>query len=156
MGRQRRLEEARSKRLVAEADAWERSAQIRRYISALRERVTTLDSPERERVLEWCEWAADWAERSDPVRFTEQALADAPPQLKRQTFQAFDLRILYDKAERRVEVSATVSEAVAEAFENEKALLSEGSLVVARDIAGARFVSRYHPRIVERMERTRG
>jgi len=22
-------------------------------------------------VLEWCDWAADWAERSDPTRHTE-------------------------------------------------------------------------------------
>ena len=56
----------------------------------------------------------------------------------------------YDKAERRVELSATVSEAVADAFENAKALETTGPGVVVRDIAGARFVSRYHPRIVER------
>jgi hypothetical protein len=61
-----------------------------------------------------------------------------------------DLQIAYDKAERRVEVSATVSEAVAEGFENAKALLAEGSSVVVTEIAGARFVSRYHPRIIER------
>ena len=42
-------------------------------------------------------------------------------------------------------------EAVADAFENAKALQVEGSSVVARDIAGARFVSRYHPRIVEQV-----
>jgi hypothetical protein len=32
----------------------------------------------------------------------------------------------------------------ASAFEKKKALPKEGSLVVLRDIAGARFVSRYH------------
>jgi hypothetical protein len=32
------------------------------------------------------------------------------------------LEIAYDKAQRRVELSATVSEAVADAFENAKAL----------------------------------
>jgi hypothetical protein len=37
----------------------------------------------------------------------------------------------------------TVSEAVADAFEKKEALPKEGSLVVPRDIAGARFVSRY-------------
>jgi hypothetical protein len=37
----------------------------------------------------------------------------------------------------------TVSETVADAFEKQKALPEEGSLVVLRDIAGARFVSRY-------------
>jgi hypothetical protein len=56
-----------------------------------------------------------------------------------QVFASFDLQIAYDKAERRVELTATVSEAVADAFENAKALQMEGSSVVARDIAGAGF-----------------
>ncbi len=76
------------------------------------------------------------------------------PAVKRQVFESFDLQIAYDKAERRVELTATVSEAVADAFENAKALQAEGSGVVVRDIAGARFVSRYHPRIVERARLT--
>jgi hypothetical protein len=38
---------------------------------------------------------------------------------------------------------------VAEALETEKALLSEGLQVTVRDIAGARYVSRYDARIVE-------
>ena len=79
-----------------------------------------------------------------------QALREAPAPVKRQVFESFELQIAYDKAERRVELTATVSEAVADAFENAEALLAEGSDVVVRDIAGARFVSRYHPRIVER------
>ena len=60
-----------------------------------------------------------------------------------------DAQMAYDKAERRVELTATVSEAVADAFENAKALRMEGSSVVPTDIAGARYVSRYHARIVE-------
>ena len=35
--------------------------------------------------------------------------------------------------------AATVSETIANAFEKKKALPEEGSLVVLRDIAGARF-----------------
>jgi len=66
-------------------------------------------------------------------------------------FASFDLQIAYDKAEHRIELTATVSEAVADAFENAKALQAEGSSVVVTDIAGTRFVSRYHPRIVERV-----
>lgn len=65
-----------------------------------------------------------------------KALAGAPAAVKRQVFAAFDLGISYDKAERRVELTATVSEAVADAFENAKALQVEGSSVVVRDIAG--------------------
>jgi len=59
--------------------------------------------------------------------------------VQRQVFQAFELEILYDKAGRMIEISATVSEAVANAFEKQKALPKEGSLVVVRDIAGAGF-----------------
>jgi hypothetical protein len=66
-------------------------------------------------------------------------LREAPPELQRQVVQAFELQILYDKADRKIEISATVSEAVAEAFEKQKALPKEGSLVVVRDIAGAGF-----------------
>jgi chemotaxis response regulator CheB len=59
--------------------------------------------------------------------------------VQRQVFEAFDLQIAYDKVGRRIEISATVSGAVADAFENAKALRKEGSVVVARDIAGAGF-----------------
>ena len=41
---------------------------------------------------------------------------------QRRVFEAFELQILYDKAERQIEISAAVSEAVASAFENRKAL----------------------------------
>ena len=49
-----------------------------------------------------------------------QALREAPAAVKRQVFESFELRIAYDKSERRVELTATVSEAVADAFENAK------------------------------------
>ncbi|MDQ3759990.1 MAG: hypothetical protein M3331_08630 [Actinomycetota bacterium] len=67
------------------------------------------------------------------------ALREAPPEIKRQVFASFDLQIAYDKAEHRVELTATVSEAVADAFENAKALQAEGSSVVVSDVAGAGF-----------------
>jgi hypothetical protein len=68
-----------------------------------------------------------------------KALREASPEVQRQVFEAFELQILYDKAGRRIEIPATVSEAVVNAFENKKALPKEGSLVVVRDIAGAGF-----------------
>jgi hypothetical protein len=78
------------------------------------------------------------------------ALREATPEVQRQVFEAFEVEILYDKAERKIEISATVSEAVAGAFEKQKALPKEGSLVVLREVAGARFVSRYdRPKIRE-------
>jgi hypothetical protein len=51
--------------------------------------------------------------------------------------EAFDLQITYDKIGRRIEISATVSVAVADAFGNTKALQKGGSTVVAREIAGS-------------------
>jgi hypothetical protein len=53
----------------------------------------------------------------------------------------------YDKLERRIEISATVSEAIADAFSNAKDLPEEVHRVAQRDIAGARYVSRSYPRI---------
>jgi hypothetical protein len=46
------------------------------------------------------------------------------------------VQIAYDKAEQRVELTATVSESVADAFENAKTLQAEGFGVVVTDIAG--------------------
>jgi hypothetical protein len=68
-----------------------------------------------------------------------QQLRDAPREIQRQTFEAFDLKIAFDKAAGRIEVSATVTEAVANAFENTKALQAEGFQVTFSDIAGAGF-----------------
>jgi len=59
--------------------------------------------------------------------------------------------LLNEKTGGRLEISATVSEAVAEAFENAKALLAEGSSVVTTNIAGTRFVPRCDAWIVESM-----
>ena len=59
--------------------------------------------------------------------------------VKRQVFESFDLQIAYDKAAHRVELTVTVSETVADAFENAKALQKEGLSVVPTDIAGAGF-----------------
>jgi hypothetical protein len=84
------------------------------------------------------------ASRFTPTELSERTSTRSTPGA------APHLQIAYDKVERRVELSATVSEAVADAFENAKALQTEGSSVVVRDIAGARFVSRYDARIVER------
>ena len=78
-------------------------------------------------------------EQLDRLPDLSKALREAPPAIKRQVFTSFDLQIAYDKAQHRVELTATVSEAVAEAFENAKALQAEGSSVVPTDIAGAGF-----------------
>jgi hypothetical protein len=46
---------------------------------------------------------------------------------------------IYDKLDRRIEVSATITEAIADALENAKDLPEEVSNVAQRDIAGAGF-----------------
>jgi hypothetical protein len=77
---------------------------------------------------------------SDRKRCRSHAL-----QAKRQVFEAFELQVVYNKLERRIEISATVSEAVAEAIENAEALREEGlgclgnDLSVVTGIAGAGF-----------------
>jgi site-specific DNA recombinase len=68
-----------------------------------------------------------------------QALHDAPTQIKRQVFDAFGLQILYDKPNRRIEISATITQAIAEALENAEDLPEEVSSVAHTDIAGAGF-----------------
>ena len=68
-----------------------------------------------------------------------EALRKASPKIKRQVFEAFCLEIRYDRLERRIEISATVSEAVAKALEKTKDLPEEVSRVTLRDIAGAGF-----------------
>ena len=75
-------------------------------------------------------------ERLDRLPDLSKALREAPPEIKRQVFVSFDLQIGYDKTEHRVELSATVSEAVADAFDNAKALEAEGSSVVVRHSGG--------------------
>ena len=77
------------------------------------------------------------------------ALHHAPAELKRQVFDAFQLTITYDKVERRIEISATITEAVAQTLENAKDLPKEVSSVAHRDIAGARFVPRSDGRITQ-------
>jgi hypothetical protein len=59
--------------------------------------------------------------------------------------------LLYDKVARRIEISATVSEAVAKTFQNADDLPEEVVAVAQRDIAAARFVPQSDARIVETM-----
>jgi hypothetical protein len=67
------------------------------------------------------------------------ALRKAPIELKRQVFEAFCLQITYDKPNWRIEISATITEALGRALENERDLSEEVSNVARRDLAGAGF-----------------
>jgi site-specific DNA recombinase len=70
-----------------------------------------------------------------------QQLRDATHEIKRLVFQAFELRIEFDKAQRHIALSATITEAVARAFENTRTLHTKGlmpeELVPANGAAGA-------------------
>jgi hypothetical protein len=110
-----------------------RISELRSDKSALKEALAGMDGGTEE--VE----ADDLTERLSRLPDLTKALEEASPEVQRQVFQAFDLQITYDKAERRVEISATVSEAVADAFESAKALSLEASQVVVEDIAGAGF-----------------
>jgi site-specific DNA recombinase len=89
--------------------------------------------------------SADPAASEDPSALLARlpdlgdALRHAPKELKRQVFEAFSLQISYDKLGRRIEISATITEAIAEALENARDLPEEVSSVAQRDIAGAGF-----------------
>jgi site-specific DNA recombinase len=111
----------------------ERIAELRGEKSALEEALGGIGAERQEAEDE------ELTEQLGRVPDLAQALRDAPSAVQRQVFEAFDLRIDYDKPGRRVEVSATVSEAVADAFENAKALHKEGLSVVVTDIAGVGF-----------------
>jgi site-specific DNA recombinase len=89
---------------------------------------------------------ADIAARLARLPDLGKQLRKAPPAIQRQTFEAFGLRIAYDKSTGSIEISASITEAVASAFENTKGLqkeafsASDGDLLVtASDIAGAGF-----------------
>ena len=111
----------------------ERITELRADREALTEALGEIGAEREEVEVE--ELAAQLARVPD----LSKALAEADPQAQRQVFEAFDLQIAYDKVGRRIEISATVSEAVANASENTKALQKEGSVVVPKEIAGAGF-----------------
>jgi hypothetical protein len=55
-----------------------------------------------------------------------QQLRDATPEIKRLVFQAFELRVEFDKAQRHITLSATITEAVTRALEHTRTLRSKG------------------------------
>ena len=66
-------------------------------------------------------------------------LQQAPPEIKRQVFDAFGLQVTYDKTMRRIEISATITETIAQALHNAEDLPEEVSAVAQRNITGAGF-----------------
>jgi hypothetical protein len=80
-----------------------------------------------------------WPRSSRACPISALRLQQAPRAIKRQVFDALGLQITYGKLGRRIEISATISEATADALENAKNLPAEAldrSLVAPRDVAG--------------------
>jgi hypothetical protein len=67
--------------------------------------------------------------------------------LERWGFEAFGVKVTYDKVDRRIEISATIGETVAKALQNAKDPPEEVLSVALRGIAGARFVSQSDARV---------
>lgn len=63
----RRIEQARFERLATEIGNWRHSEEIRDYVAALRNRLPGMEPADGTRVRDWCAWAEQHAERSDPV-----------------------------------------------------------------------------------------
>lgn len=61
------IHEARVTRLTAEISDWRRAHDIREYVAALRKRLPELEPDDRERVAQWCTWAEQLSQRSDPT-----------------------------------------------------------------------------------------
>jgi hypothetical protein len=78
-----------------------------------------------------------------------EQLRNATAEAKRALFDSFELRIVYDKTQRRVQISATITEAVAEALQNAKDLPEEALSVAQKDIAGACSAARGDARLAE-------
>ena len=62
-----RIETARVDRLKNGIASWRLAQDTREYVAALRQRLPDLAPEDASRVSEWCDWAAEWAERVDPV-----------------------------------------------------------------------------------------
>lgn len=78
------IDQSRGQRLAGEAASWHAAEQIRRYVAALRARLSSLEPEERQRLQAWCDWAEQQAQRSDPVVTTNLivGLNDQPEQAR--------------------------------------------------------------------------
>jgi hypothetical protein len=64
------IENVRVERLLAEVEAWQMSATIKAYVTEVERKLADLEGEEHSRIAEWCGWAKDWADQSDPSRNT--------------------------------------------------------------------------------------
>lgn len=65
--RAERLDNARLTRALAEARTRREAQELRAYAAELRERLSSQDAEERDRVDAWCTWMEERADRTDPV-----------------------------------------------------------------------------------------
>lgn len=65
------LERERAERLVGEIGAWRLASDAREFVAAIREHLgddAGIDEGTRARIFAGCDWAAEWARTTDPVR----------------------------------------------------------------------------------------
>lgn len=61
-----RIHEARVERLTSQVASWRLASDVRAYVAELRRRLVDT-SDESVGLQQWVEWAAAWAEESDPL-----------------------------------------------------------------------------------------
>ena len=123
----------------------ERIAELRGEKEALEEALAEIGAERQEAEEE------ELSEQLARIPDLTEALREAPAEIKRQVFESFDLQIAYDKAERTDRNLGNRLRGRRRCLRERESPPKEGSSVVLRDIAGARYVSRYDARIVERV-----
>ena len=98
LGRRRRCSRCNSRRCIC-LRRIERIGELRSEKEALEEAIAEVGA-EREEAE-----ADELVEQLARIPDLTQALEDAPPEVQRQVFEAFELEILYDKAGRKIEIS---------------------------------------------------
>jgi hypothetical protein len=77
--RRAQIEHERIERLTAERLAWQAAAATRRYVAALRVATADLPADTQARIAAWCDWAEQWAARSDPTANPDLVTGLEPP-----------------------------------------------------------------------------
>ncbi|NYG07780.1 hypothetical protein BJ986_002267 [Phycicoccus badiiscoriae] len=81
--RERLVEAHRGEVLEEQVTAWERAQRIRTYVAALQLRVSALEDPaQAEAATLWVDWAAQFAEHTDPLVQSIGLPADPPISLE--------------------------------------------------------------------------
>jgi hypothetical protein len=64
--RLQQIEQARLEQLTKEVASWRLADDVRTYVTAIRRRAEAENPANGAEILDWCDWALSWADRSDP------------------------------------------------------------------------------------------